>query len=591
MRPPRRRPAREVLRWATPIALEHRRLLASAYAFRIAGVALGLATPWPFKVIVDNVLSHRPAPGLLRTIGLGHTSPEALVVAMAAAIVLTAVTRAFVESRHAVRSARFRERLNTDMRDRMMGHLQQLPPTIRTTHRSGELALRLVGDVDQFVRFLARTVPTIIEYLLTTAATLALMLWLQPGLTLFAALLMPGLAAIVRVYGTRLGQASRERRRREGEVAGLAQEIVRGLPVIQALGGDDHARQRFRTLNATSLEAGVAESRVASDMERAIRIAHGLATAVLVAGGALLVLNGRLTLGALTVLATYLTQLLKPVERLNDVAETTSKGLAAGERLLALLEQQPAIQDAPDAVAIGRAHGVLELRDVCFSYGDSRKTAVLRGVNLRLVPGELAVLVGASGAGKSTLLSLLVRLFEPSSGDIRLDGRPLSAYTLRSLRQQIAMMSQDTHLFAGSLRDALTPTGERLGDADIWRALALVAMEDVVRGIPGTLDAPLGEDAINLSGGQRQRLSLARAFLLDRPILLLDEPTSNVDPESEAIIASALSRMREGRTCLAITHRLSLFDHADVVYRLEDGHIVRQAAGLRLVSRHGAHGV
>jgi ATP-binding cassette subfamily B protein len=466
-----------------------------------------------------------------------------------------------------------------------------LPPTIRTTHRSGELALRLVGDVDQFVRFLARTVPTIIEYLLTTVATLALMLWLQPELTLFAALLMPGLAIIVRVYGARLGQASRERRRREGEVAGLAQEIVRGLPVIQALGGDDHARHRFRLLNANSLDAGVAESRVASDMERAIRIAHGLATAVLVAGGALLVLNGRLTLGALTVLATYLTQLLKPVERLNDVAETTSKGLAAGERLLALLEQQPAIQDAPDAVAIVRARGVLELRDVCFSYGDSRKAAVLRGVNLRLVPGELAVLVGASGAGKSTLLSLLVRLFDPSSGEIRLDGQPLSAFTLRTLRQQIAMMSQDTHLFAGSLREALTPTGERLSDADIWRALALVAMEDAVRGIPGTIDAPLGEDGINLSGGQRQRLSLARAFLLDRPILLLDEPTSNVDPESEAIIASALSHMRDGRTCLAITHRLSLFDHADVVYRLEEGQIVRQAAGLRLVSRQGVHGV
>jgi ATP-binding cassette, subfamily B, bacterial len=472
----------------------------------------------------------------------------------------------------------------------MIVHLQQLPPTIRTTHRSGELALRLVGDVDQFVRFQSRTVPTIVEYILTTTATLALMLWLQPALTLFAVLLMPGLAAIVRVYGTRLGRASRERRRREGEVAGLAQEIVRGLPVIQALGGDDHARQRFRRLNANSLEAGVAETRVASQMERAIRIAHGLATAVLVAGGALLVLNGRLTLGALTVLASYLTQLLKPVERLNDLAETTSKGFAAGERLLALLEQRPAITDAPGAIAIGRARGVLELRDVCFAYGGGRRAPVLRGVNLRLEPGELAVLVGASGAGKSTLLSLLVRLFDPTSGQILLDGQPLPAIAVRSLRQQIAMMAQDTHLFAGSLREALTPTGERLADTRIWHALALVAMEDFVRGIPGALDAPLGEDGVNLSGGQRQRLSLARAFLLDRPILLLDEPTSNVDPGSEAIIASALAQMRSGRTCLAITHRLSLFDHADIVYRLEDGRIVTTAGGLRLVSGQGVHG-
>ena len=590
MMPPRRKPAAAVLRWALPIALEHRPLLGSAYAFRIAGVGLALATPWPFKVIVDNVLAHRPLPRALRAVGLGAVASNTLVLMMATAIVATALARAFVESRHAVRAARFRERLNTQLRDRMMAHLQQLPPTIRTTYRSGELALRLVGDVDQFVRFLARTVPTIVEYLLTTVATLAMMLWLQPGLTLFAALLMPGLAAIVRTYGIRLGRASRERRRREGEVAGLAQEIVRGLPVIQALGGDDHARERFRRLNANSLDAGVSESRAAADMERAIRIAHGLATAVLIAGGALLVLKGRLTLGALTVLATYLTQLLKPVERLNDIAETTAKGLAAGERLFALLEQRPAIQDAPGAIAIARARGTLELRNVCFSYADSRRAAVLRGVNLRLVPGELAVLVGASGAGKSTLLSLLVRLFDPTAGEILLDGRPLPAYSVRSLRQQIAMMAQDTHLFAGSLREALTPTGERLDDAQMWRALALVAMEDAVRALPGTLDAPLGEDGVNLSGGQRQRLSLARAFLLDRPILLLDEPTSNVDPDSEAIIAAALSRIRHGRTCLAITHRLSMFDHADVVYRLDGGQIVPHVAGLRLVGAEGTRG-
>jgi ATP-binding cassette, subfamily B, bacterial len=585
----RRRTWRDVMRWSTPLALEHRSLLASAYGFRIAGVALGLAAPWPLKVIIDNVLSHRRFPPVVRATGLNDASPQMLIFIMAAAIVLIAIARALVEAQHATRSAQFRERLNTEVRDLMLVHLQQLPPTIRTTHKSGELALRLVGDVDQFVRFQSRTVPTIVEYLLTTAATLALMLWLQPALTLFAVLLVPGLAAIVRVYGVRLGRASRERRRREGEVAGLAQEIVRGLPVIQALGGDDHARGRFRRLNANSLEAGVAETRVAAQMERAIRIAHGLATAVLVAGGGLLVLQGRLTLGALTVLASYLTQLLKPVERLNDLAETTSKGMAAGERLLALLEQQPMIQDAPGAISIGRARGVVELRDVCFSYGGGR-TPVLRGVNLRLEPGQLAVLVGASGAGKSTLLSLLVRLFEPTSGHILLDGQPLSALTVKSLRRQIAMMSQDTHLFAGSLREALAPTGDQLTDADIWRALTFVAMDEFVRAIPGTLDAPLGEDGVNLSGGQRQRLSLARAFLLDRPILLLDEPTSNVDPESEAIIAAALSRLREGRTCLAITHRLKLFDGADVVYRLEEGRIVTHAASLRLVSGQGVRG-
>jgi ATP-binding cassette subfamily B protein len=578
------------MRWSAPIAFEHRRLLMSAYEYRVAGVALGLAAPWPMKVIIDNVLARRPLPAALRWFRLADASPDALVIAMAAAIVGIAMLRALVESRHATLGARFRERLNTDVRDRMLSHLQLLPPTIRTSHRSGELALRLVGDVDQFVRFQARTLPTIVESALTTVATLALMLWLQPALAAFAIVLLPALAAIVRVYGARLGRASRERRRREGEVAALAQEIVRGLPIIQALGGNEYARERFRRLNTNSLEAGVAETRTAADMERTIRIAHGLATAVLIAGGAFLVLNGRLTLGALTVLASYLTQLLKPVERLNDLAETTSKGLAAGERLLALLEQNPVIQDAPDAIHIGRSRGVLELRNVCFAYTGRRNAPVLRGINLTLEPGRLAVLVGASGAGKSTLLSLLVRLFDPTSGAILLDGRPLPSIAVQSLRQQIAVMSQETHLFAGSLREALTPTGDKLADEAIWKALALVAMEGFVRAIPGALDAPLGEDGVNLSGGQRQRLSLARAFLLDRPILLLDEPTSNVDPESEAVIASALGRLRHGRTCLAITHRLSLFDHADVVYRLEQGRIAPERSGLPLVAVAGVHG-
>src|SRR5262249_275415 len=484
---------RDILRWCRPQIADQRGLVARAYGYRIVAVGRGRAASGVLKVVIDNALAGRRLPSVWRALGRGAAPPQTVVVTMAAAIVAVAGLRALVESRQAVLSARFRERLNTEMRDGMLGHLQEVAATIRTTHRSGELVLRLVGDVDQFVRFLSRTAPLIGEYLLTTIGTLALMLWLQPALAIFAVLVVPGLAAVVLHYGRRLGAASRERRRREGEVAGLAQEIVRGLPVIQALGGDDHARRRFRALNASSLEAGVQETRVAANMERTIRIAHGLATALLIGGGAALVLADRLTLRSLTVLASYLTQLLKPVERLNDLAETTAKGMAAGERLLALLEQQPTIQDAPGAATIGRAHGLLEMHDVHFAYPGRRRAPVLSGVNLRLRPGALTVLVGASGAGKSTLLNLLVRLFDPVSGAIPLDGHPISSLTVRSLRAQIAMMAQETHLFAGTLREALTPTGETLADHRVWDALALVAMEDFVRGTPSGLDAPLGD--------------------------------------------------------------------------------------------------
>ncbi len=417
------------------------------------------------------------------------------------------------------------------------------------------------------------------------------MFWLQPWLALSSVALVPGLVVLMRYFGVRLGAASREKRRHEGEVAGLAQEIVRALPVIQALGGERQARERFRQLNARSLHAGQQATRVAAAMERTLRIVHGAATAVVVGVGALLVLRGSLTLGALLVLSAYLTQLLRPIERLNDLAETASKAVVGGERLLALLDQEPAVRNAPDAVTLEAARGVIELRDVWFSYASPGRQhgAVLRGVNLRLQPGELAVLIGVSGAGKSTLLSLLVRLFDPTEGTILLDGLPLPRISIASLRKQIATMAQDTRLFAGSIRQAVAPAEGAIADERIWEALAQVALDGFVRGLPGRLDTLLGEDGVNLSGGQRQRLSLARAFLLDRPILLLDEPLSNVDAESEAVIAAALERWRGGRTCLAITHRLSLFEHADVVYRLQDGRLVEHPHGLQVVGGGREH--
>jgi ABC-type multidrug transport system fused ATPase/permease subunit len=564
----------------------YRRTMMRSYAYRILAIGATLVAPWPLKIIIDHVLSSRPLPSPLHQF-LSHTSPQRIVVAMALAIVTVTAVRALAEFLQTTTSARLREQLNVRIRDRMLAHVERLPPTIHTAHRSGELVMRLVDDVDLFVRLLTRTLPTLFEYLVTTAATLALMFWLQPWLALISVALVPGLVALMRYFGVRLGAASREKRRYEGEVAGLTQEIVRGLPVIQALGGERQARERFRQLNTRSQHAGQQATRVAASMERTLRIVHGAATAVVVGIGASLVLRGSLTLGALIVLSAYLTQLLRPIERLNDLAETASKALAGGERLLGLLDQQPAVRDAPGAVTLGRARGVIELRDVWFSYsgpGRQRGT-VLRGVNLRLQPGELAVLVGASGAGKSTLLSLLVRLFDPTEGTILLDGIPLTMISIDSLRRQIATMAQDTRLFAGSIRQAVAPVEGTIADERIWDALALVAMDGFVRGLPERLDTALGEDGVNLSGGQRQRLSLARAFLLDRPVLLLDEPLSNVDAESEAVIVAALARWRSGRACLAITHRLTLFQHADVVYRLQEGRLVEHPHARRLVGR------
>jgi ATP-binding cassette subfamily B protein len=585
---------RRMARAFWPDLRPHRRTLAAAYFFRLLSVGAAVVAPWPLKVIIDNVIAARPLPRVLRGVGAGM-SPTTLVLWLTALFIFAAIIGAVTNALEKNLSARVRERLTLSLRDRLLAHLQTLPPTFRTGHRSGELVLRLVDDSDLFVRIVTKTLPVLFQNVTTVLLILVVMLWLDLRLAAFGVVLVPVLFAIIRHYSKRLWAASRAKRRHEGKVSGLAQEIIRGLPVIQALGGEHHVRTRFAGRNRKRLRAGVEETRVAVQMEQALQITQGFALALTTGIGALLVLRGQFTVGELTVFAAYVAQLLKPVEKLNDLAETAGRGFAGGERLLSLLAYEPAVTDTAEAVEIARAQGLIEFRDVWFKYPDdaARENFVLCGVEMRLEPGRLAVLIGESGAGKSTIMSLLVRLFDPSAGDILLDGRPLRAITLRSLRAQVAIMTQDTHLFSGSLRKALVPDGAEPTAEKIWAALALVAMDEFVRELPEQLETKLGEDALNLSGGQRQRLSLARAFLLDRPVLLLDEPLANVDDASAAVILRALDHLRATRTCLAITHQTQLLDYADVVYRLAAGHVFAEerAHAAQVSSRSSFSGV
>jgi ATP-binding cassette subfamily B protein len=573
---------RRLLRAFGPDFWVHRRLLCGAYIFRLLSIGAVIFAPWPLKLIIDNVMPGKPLPAVLTRLGL-NLSAEQLVLLLALLFLISTVVGAISNALEKNFSAKVRERLTLELRDRLLAHLQTMPPTFRTSHKSGELVLRLVDDSDLFVRILTKTLPLLFQQIATVVLVLMVMLWLDLRLALLASLLVPALLFVVRHYSRRLWTASRDKRKQEGKVSALAQEIVRGLSAIQALGGEGRARHRFEWVNRQRLHSGVKETRVAVQMERALQVIQGIALALTTGVGAILVLRKQLTIGELTVFAAYVGQLLKPIEKLNDLSETMGRGIAGGERLLWLLERDPLTKDAPNASELDHVHGVVELQNVWFKYPDGDETRddfVLRGVNLRFKPGQLSVLIGPSGAGKSTIMSLIVRLFDPSSGLVTLDGQSLQDIKLRSLRSQIALMTQDIHIFSGTLRETLVPDGVALGEEKIWAGLELVALADFVRGLPEELDSRLGEDAVNLSGGQRQRLSLARAILLNRPILLLDEPLANVDTASARVILAALDRLRTTRTLLAITHQTQLLEYADVVYRIEAGKVTMQSGEL-----------
>lgn len=568
---PKQNLLRRLSRTFGPNLLAHHRLLSAAYAFSLLAEMLAVLSPWPFKIIIDHVLVATPLPGLLASM-FAEASPQLLLLAMTLLFAILVGGDAFAGALNRLLIAKVRERLGVDLRDRILAHVQKLPLSFQATQRSGELALRLVGDVNVFAKLQTKTLPDFFRHGITCALTLAFMFWLEPRLALLGLIMLPGFMLLIKHYNAPLTRASRAKRKEEGEVAGLAQEIVRGLPTVQALGGENYVRKQFAEANTLSLRAGVQETRIEANIERTLKLAQGFATALFLGCGGLMVLSGQITVGALTLFVTYIKKLLSPVEKINDLASDLTRGLASAEQLLALLEKSPGVQDAPNALELHRSRGVIELRDVWFSYSGvaGQSSPVLRGANLKLEPGRLTALVGRSGNGKSTLLSLLLRLHEPSAGKILLDGRPLSAYTVRSLRQQMAVMLQHTHLFAGTVREALCAQ-HALPDRKLWGALEMVCLDEFVRSLPQQLEAELGEDGLNFSGGQRKRLALARAFLLERPILLLDEPLANVDAASASVILAALDRLRRQRTCLVITHEAQLMDMADVVYHLEDG--------------------
>lgn len=582
-------PRYAVLRQFVPLLWRYRYRLLLAYGFSLLAVAAVAAAPWPLKFIIDYVLTDQ-APPLWFENSLGGHTKHVQVLALAFSTALIAAIGAICLTAGERMNARIRERLARFMRAELLDRLLVMDMLARHKLPKGELTLRLVDDVHQVVRLLAKTLPLVARHVFTVVALLAVMLALEPRLGLAGIVITLVLALMIRGYAGSMTAAARSKRRHEGSVATQAQEIIRALDSVLATGREQWVARRFDASNVKSLRAGVEQTRVATGMQRSLQVANGIAMAVFAGLGGLLVLQGNFTIGTLTVYISYMVQLLKPVEKINELASAMSRGITRGERLLLLWKRLPPRAANRATWFLHDDISPLELRCVTFAYPCQERqeqvAPVLRNVDLRLEPGSATALLGASGAGKSTLLLLLLGLLDPTKGQLRVQDTPYRLLDKAKLRRQFAVMLQDTHLFAGSVRDNLCPPDKERSDEEIWRALRDVALEDMVKDLPRQLDAPLFEDGVNLSGGQRARLSLARAVLLDRPFLLLDEPLANVDIESQAIIIKALHAIKGQRTLLFITHQPELLVIADQILELKNGTLttVDQHSGAKVRS-------
>ena len=545
-----------------PVLRPDRRAVMLAFAASLLASGFAVAAPMPVKIIIDDVLQGRHPTGFPAMNGT-----ELVLLLATLAAVLAGLSALFSASEKMI-SARLRERFTLNLRLLCLDRLMLLTPLCRGDDRSGELGLRLVDDVQQVARLYTKTMPVIVRHGLTLLFTLAALIWISPVLGAAAVTIALALAIMVRFVARPLQLTAKAKRVQEGRVAGFAQEILRSLSFIQSAGAEAHIRDHFEATNRDSLGAGINETRAAVRLERMMQIANGLAVALIVGGGGWLALRGSVSAGDLAIAMLYLNQMLRPIEKINELASAISGATSRAARLTELLDRDERL-DRSGSFMSERAEGRLTLASPEFSYADGRD---FHYDAIDIPAGSLVSIEGPSGSGKSTLLALLTRLFDPQSGAIQLDGQDYRDWDLASLRRQFAVSPQSPPLMAGSVRDWMQLGGVEADDAKFWTALKAVSLAEMLRA-RGGLDVPLGEAGAGLSGGEQSRLALARALAADRPVLLLDEPFANVDPVSARVMLNALQQENGRRTIIVVTHQPLPIEMASMKLRMQTGRL------------------
>ncbi len=561
---------RRIVQRFGPHLRAHRPRLLAAGLCVLGATASELLRPWPLKVVFDVILAppEQAAPLVERLPWLGEDS--ALLLALTAlSILLLAALNAVFGFGQAYLVASVGQRVSAAIRQRLYSHIQRLSHSFHDANRTGDLLYRLTSDIRMLQEILVNSILFLAERGLVLVGMLAVMLWMDWQLTVVALVALPVLALAVMRSSRQIKTAVRRQRRRESRISNVIAEKISAISLVQAFARQAHEDEAFARDNLDSAEAGIATSRLQEALMRGVQVILAAGTCAVIWFGVTRVQAGQITPGDLLVFAAYMKGLYKPIKRLARVSGRIARATVSGERILAILDIEPDIKDAPDAIAAPPFRGAIEFQDVAFAYRQG--APVLRGVNLRIEPGRTIALVGCNGSGKSTLASLLLRYYDPVLGSVRIDGVDVRRYKLASLREQISVVPQDTVLFHGTIRENIAYGRLDATQREIVAAARAANAHAFIERLPDGYDTVVGERGARLSGGQRQRIAIARAIVRDAPIVVLDEPTTNLDVMSEDAVREALLRLAAHKTCLVITHDFATVLDADRVYALRDG--------------------
>ncbi len=555
-----------------PYILAERKLLILGTLALFAAAAMQLLEPWPLAFVLDALVPDQRTDGSGPPAGAGNLG--SLVVICAIALVGVVVLRALASYLMTICFALAGNRVLTRVRAEIYRHLNTLSMRFHDRRRTGDLVARVTGDVSRLQDALVTAIIPLVGNLLTLLAMVVVIAIMDWQLALVVLLILPLFALSSKRLATKIVDVSRGQRSAEGALASLATETLSSMAVVQSYSLENRLQGRFAASNQRSLSDGVKGKKLTAGLERKTDVLVGIGTALVLAFGAFRVLQGQLSIGELTVFLSYLRTTFKP---LRDVAKYTgriAKAAASGERIVDVLDEDVEIADAPDARPAERFAGAVEFRDVEMAFKPGHP--VLRGLSFAVPAGRRVAIVGPSGAGKSSLVSLLCRLRDPDAGEICIDQQPLSAFTVSSLRAQIAIVLQDSVLFAVSIGDNIAlGSPDPVTDEQIVAAARLAGAHEFISALPQGYDTIVGERGSTLSGGERQRIAIARAAIRDAPIVVLDEAMTGLDSDTEAEVAAALERLTAGRTTFVISHDLDAARNCEQVIWVERGRVLR----------------
>jgi len=551
--------------------------------------ATDVLDPWPIKIVIDSILLSKKLPHWLETIvrslfGQNKLAILEFAVALVLALAIIGAVSSYVEKYLTTSISQW---VSHDLRRTLYHHIQRLSLAEFERTRTGDLITRVTRDIESIQDFFDQALLGMLVNVLTLLGMVGVMLYINWRFTLIALSVAPLLLLVVYTFTRRIKEASRAVRKKESELVSVVEEVLTSVRVVKAFAREDYEEQRFESESLENVETALQARGVKAKLSPLVEVIVAVGTCLVLWYGARLVLAGRLSAGILVVFLLYLGRMYKPMRQLSKMTDTVSKALVGYERIREVLKIESRVRDLPRARRAPRFKGELEFEHVTFGYDD--QTPVVKDLSFRVAPGQVAALVGPSGTGKTTVISLIPRFYDPTAGCVKIDGRNTREFTLKSLREQMSFVLQETLLFRATVWENIAYGRPDASRKQIVQAAELANAQEFIEKMPQGYNTIIGERGATLSGGQRQRIAVARAVIRDTPLLILDEPTTGLDSAAEEAVIEALDRLMKNRTTIVIAHHLATIRSADVIFVMKESELVESGTHDALLAKNGLY--